>query len=219
MKLSVKLLGSIIKDNYVVEETRHRSVHQLDNYFYKNILKNNINGVIFQLRISSKVKALRGAYKQYRKADFSMNMRLVRFTKGLLDIMFYVGMAITAAIPVIFHYVGMYIEKFRTYYVVQCALYMASGVLALLLVLELRRMFATVLADDAFVMENAASLKRMGKCSFLIAVLSVLRLFVAFTPATAVIIIVFSIAGLFCFVLCLVFEQAIRYKQENDLTI
>ena len=141
-----------------------------------------------------------------------MNMRLVRFTKGLLDIMFYVGMAITAAIPVIFHYVGMYIEKFRTYYVVQCALYMASGVLALLLVLELRRMFATVLAD-------AASLKRMGKCSFLIAVLSVLRLFVAFTPATAVIIIVFSIAGLFCFVLCLVFEQAIRYKQENDLTI
>ena len=105
-----------------------------------------------------------------------MNMRLVRFTKGLLDIMFYVGMAITAAIPVIFHYVGMYIEKFRTYYVVQCALYMASGVLALLLVLELRRMFATVLADDAFVMENAASLKRMGKCSFLIAVLSVLRL-------------------------------------------
>lgn len=148
-----------------------------------------------------------------------MNMRLVRFTKGLLDIMFYVGMAITAAIPLIFHYVGMYIEKFRTYYVVQCALYMVSGVLALLLVLELRRMFATVLADDAFVMENAASLKRMGKCSFLIAVLSVLRLFVAFTPATAVIIIVFSIAGLFCFVLCLVFEQAIRYKQENDLTI
>ena len=48
-----------------------------------------------------------------------MNMRLVRFTKGLLVIMFYVGMAITAAIPVIFHYVGMYIEKFRTYYVVQ----------------------------------------------------------------------------------------------------
>ena len=140
-----------------------------------------------------------------------MNMRLVRFTKGLLDILFYVGMAITVAIPVLFHYVGTYIEKFRTYYVVQRVLYMASGVLALL--------FATVLADDAFVMENAVSLKRMGKYSFLIAFLSILRLFVAFTPATAVIIIVFSIAGLFCFVLCLVFEQAIRYKQENDLTI
>ena len=30
-----------------------------------------------------------------------MNMRLVRFTKGLLDIMFYVGMAITVVIPVL----------------------------------------------------------------------------------------------------------------------
>lgn len=148
-----------------------------------------------------------------------MDMRLVRFTKRLLDVMFYVGMVITVGIPVIFHYVGMYIEKFKTYYMVQCILYMASGVLALLLVLELRRMLATVLADDAFVMENAVSLRRMGKCSFLIAALSVLRLGVAFTPATAVIIIVFSIAGLFCFVLCLVFQQAIRYKQENDLTI
>lgn len=148
-----------------------------------------------------------------------MNMRLVRFTKHLLDVMFYAGIAITAGIPVMFHYVGNYIEKFRTYYIAQCALYMASGVLALLIILELRRMFATVLADNAFVMENAASLKLMGKCSFLIAALSGVRLSLACTPATAVIIIVFSIAGLFCFVLCLVFEQAIRYKEENDLTI
>lgn len=154
-----------------------------------------------------------------RKGGFGMNMRLVRFTKRLLDVMFYVGLAITVGIPVIFRYIGLYIEKFKTYYMAQCVLYMASGVLALLLVWELRRMFDTVLADDAFVIGNARSLKRMGKYSFFIAALSALRLLIAFTPATAVIIIVFSIAGLFCFVLCLVFEQAIRYKQENDLTI
>ena len=63
------------------------------------------------------------------------------------------------------------------------------------------------------------SLKRMGKCSFLIALLSVVRLPLAPTPATVVIIIVFSIAGLFCFVLCQVFEKAVQYKEENDLTI
>ncbi len=44
LKLSVKTLGSIINDNYVVEETRHRSVHQLDNYFYKNIVPNPCTG-------------------------------------------------------------------------------------------------------------------------------------------------------------------------------
>ena len=124
-----------------------------------------------------------------------MNMRLVRFTKWLLDVMFVVGIGITVGIPVIFYVIGGYIEAFRKYYLIQCALYMLSGVLALLIVAELR------------------------KCSFLIAALSVARLPLAPPPATAVVIIVFSIAGLFCFVLCQVFEKAIQYKEENDLTI
>lgn len=148
-----------------------------------------------------------------------MDTRLVKFTKWLLDAMFYVGIVITLGIPVIFHYVGRYLESFRTYYIPQCILYIGSGILALLIVLELRRMFGTVLVDNAFVMENAASLKRMGKCSFLLVLLSLIRLPLAATPATAVVIIVFSIAGLFCFVLCQVFEQAVRFKEENDLTI
>lgn len=148
-----------------------------------------------------------------------MNMRLVRFTKWLLDVMFVVGAGITVGIPAIFYVIGAYIHVFREYYMVQCILYMMSGVLALVIVWELRKMFGTVLKDNAFVRENAASLKLMGKCSFLIAALSVVRLPLSLTPATAVIIIVFAIAGLFCFVLCQVFERAIQYKEENDLTI
>ncbi len=148
-----------------------------------------------------------------------MNTRLVRFTKWLLDVMFVAGIGITLGIPVIFYVIGGYIEAFRKYYLIQCALYMVSGVLALALVAQLRKIFATVLKDQAFVWGNAVSLKRMGKCSFLIALLSVVRLPLAPTPATVVIIIVFSIAGLFCFVLCQVFEKAVQYKEENDLTI
>ena len=87
-----------------------------------------------------------------------MNMRLVRFTKWLLDVMFVVGIGITVGIPVIFYVIGGYIEAFRKYYLIQCALYMLSGVLALLIVAELRKMFATVLKVRAFVWENAASL-------------------------------------------------------------
>lgn len=148
-----------------------------------------------------------------------MDKRLVRFTKWLLDVMFYVGIGITVAIPGLFYWVGRYIAAFREYYPAQCAVYMLSGVLALLLVLELRKMFATVLQDRAFVRENADSLKRMGKYSFFIAGLSVVRLPLSPTPATVVVIIVFSIAGLFCFVLCQVFETAVQFKEENDLTI
>lgn len=149
----------------------------------------------------------------------SMNTKLVRFTKYMLDAMFYIGIVLTAAIPVLFYIFGKYIETYRRYYVFQCIVYIGSGIMALVIVQELRRMFLTVLAGNPFVMENAASLKKMGKCSFVIAALSIVRLPVSLTPATAVIAIVFTIAGLFSIVLCQVFELAVQYKLENDLTI
>lgn len=148
-----------------------------------------------------------------------MNTKLVRYTKYLLDGLFYIGIVLTAAIPVLFYLFGNYIESFRKYYVFQCVIYMMSGVMALIIVQELRKMFLTVLAGNPFVMENTASLKQMAKGSFVIALLSVVRFPVSLTPATAVIIIVFTIAGLFSIVLCQVFEMAVNYKQENDLTI
>ncbi len=148
-----------------------------------------------------------------------MNQPIVRFTKLLLDIMFWLGILVTVSLPLFFKWVGNYIEEFKTFFLQLTVLYMLSGVMSLLIVWELRRMFDTVLADDAFVTANAVSLKKMAKCSFVIALLSLVRLFFMPTPATAVIIIVFSIAGLFSLVLCQVFEKAVRYKEENDLTI
>ena len=46
-----------------------------------------------------------------------MDNRLVRFTKWLLDAMFYGGLVITLGIPVIFRYVGRYIQSFRVHYI------------------------------------------------------------------------------------------------------
>lgn len=80
-------------------------------------------------------------------------------------------------------------------------------------------MFETVLREDCFVKRNVRSLKHMGSYSFCIALISVCRLMIVITPATLVIILVFVIAGLFSYVLASVFDQAITYKLENDLTI
>lgn len=148
-----------------------------------------------------------------------MNQRLVHFTKHLLDFMFYVGILMTFSIPVLFRLVGKSLEPFRSHYLSQTVLYVLSGILCLLIVGELRKMFGTVLADDAFVDANTRSLRQMGKYSFLVALLSVVRLFYRITPAVIVVAIVFSIAGLFSLVLSQVFEKAIQYKKENDLTI
>lgn len=148
-----------------------------------------------------------------------MNQRTILFTKRLLDVMFLFGILMTASIPAAFSWVGRYIQAFRVHYAPLTILYMASGVLCLMIIRQLRRMFDTVLADDAFVDANTASLREMARYSFLISLLSVLRLFFSPTPATVFIIIVFFIAGLFSIVLSQVFAKAVQYKKENDLTI
>ena len=89
----------------------------------------------------------------------------------------------------------------------------------MILIRELRKIFKTVLAEDCFVAENVESLRKMGNWSFFIALMSVVRSIVYVTMAMAVVILVFVIAGLFSKVLAMVFEEAVRYKEENDLTI
>ena len=88
-----------------------------------------------------------------------------------------------------------------------------------MIVRELRKIFATVLKENCFVTENVVSLRKMGKWSFFIALMSIVRSIVYLTVAMLVVILVFVIAGLFSMVLAGVFEEAIRYKEENDLTV
>lgn len=69
-------------------------------------------------------------------------------------------------------------------------------------------------------MENVSSLNKMGKYSFVIAVVMLVRCLVFYiTLAAIAMVIVFIIAGLFSKVLAQVFDRAVTYKLENDLTI
>ena len=144
---------------------------------------------------------------------------LVKFTKILLDFMFFGGIIVSATVPFSFSYVGRYYSIFKSYYVPFCIIFMAAGAVAVVILGELRSMFRTVIREDPFVTENVTSLKRMGICAFIISAIMALRLFIVVTPAALVLVAVFLIAGLFSLVLSLVFDQAVTYKQENDLTI
>ena len=144
---------------------------------------------------------------------------LTRFTSALLGVMFYGGIAATASLPWVFRYAAPYYPNLEEHYWLNTILFMLSGVGAVLIVHELRRMFRTVLAEDCFVRQNVVSLRRMGTLGLAIAAITAVRLCVIFTPATVVIIIVFFIAALFSFVLSHVFDRAVKYKEENDLTI
>lgn len=148
-----------------------------------------------------------------------MNNKVTKLTKLLLDAMYFCGFAVSFTLPItikLYSTINIYFQKF---YWQLCVLFFLSGLFAVLIVGELRKMFRTVLADDCFVMENVKSLRKMGTCAFCIAVITALRLLLYITPAVLIVILVFMIAGLFSKVLAEVFDRAITYKLENDLTI
>ncbi len=94
-----------------------------------------------------------------------------------------------------------------------------SGILSLVVLYELRRIFISCALNDPFVVRNVTSLKRIGYASLAIGGVFVTKAVFFLTFLTLIIIFVFALAALFCFVLADVFEEAVNHKQENDLTI
>ena len=146
-------------------------------------------------------------------------LQVARITKGIIDFMFYAGILVCRTLPMSLRYLGTYFPHYKIFSIPMLILFLISGMLSILIIQELRSIFRTVLNEDCFVKENVKSLRRMGNYSFCIAAVSAVRLLIVVTPATLVIILVFIIAGLFSKVLTDVFDQAVTYKLENDLTI
>lgn len=145
--------------------------------------------------------------------------RLTIFTAAFINVIFFIGIAVCVSVPWVLRYAAGFSLVFREYYWPMVVLFLLSGVFAELIFFELRRIFKTVIEGDPFVMGNVTSLKRMGYYAFAITLVTLLRLFLDVTPAVLVVIIVFTIAGLFSLVLSQVFHQAVNYKLENDLTV
>lgn len=144
---------------------------------------------------------------------------LIKGTKYMLDFMFWGGIAVTATLPFSLKLLGEYIPHLVENYKEAVVIYFVLGIAAVKIIWELRKMFKTVLEKNCFVQENVASLQKMGKWSFFIVLMSLVRTFVYMTIAMGVVILVFIIAGLFSLVLSFVFEEAVGYKEENDFTI
>ncbi len=158
-----------------------------------------------------------------------MDSKLNNFVKAILDFCFYIGLVTVIAVPFLLkHAVQLALQVLgeRTEYAAINDHYwyavvsiMLVGIATLMILYELRKMMKTVIDDDCFVDANVKSLYRMGTYAFVVTVVKLLRCFVYFTPSAFVIAGVFLFAGLFSKVLARVFDKAVRYKQENDLTI
>lgn len=148
-----------------------------------------------------------------------MTGRLTVFTKVLLDFLYFTGIIVTVFVPLIISGYGHYNSYFGQNVLQLSIIFIFSGIFAVLIIRELRKLFKSVLDNDCFIRQNVASLNKMGTYSFLIALITCCRLILYVTPAVIIVILVFVIAGLFSKVLSQVFDKAVTYKLENDLTI
>ncbi len=154
-----------------------------------------------------------------QKKESDQKTKLTMGTKFLLDFMFYMAIAATVSLPLSIKLIGKQFPLLIEHYEESVIIYFVLGVSAAVLLRELRKIFKTVLDENCFVQENVISLQKMGNWSFFIAVMSAVRSIVYLTIAMSVVVFVFIIAGLFSKVLVYVFEEAVRYKEENDLTV
>lgn len=146
--------------------------------------------------------------------------KIIKFTKVLLDVMYFSGMVVVVTLPLLLKLAGKYYsESIEQNYFKMLAVYAAAGIFGIIIVGQLRKMMKTVLEDNCFVWSNVKSLESMSVCSLAIVVLFIIKTCFLPTPATFIIVLVFFIASLFSVVLSCVFRQAINYKEENDLTI
>ncbi len=149
-----------------------------------------------------------------------MDTRFIKITKYVLDIMYFGGFVVLITLPATIKFLGKYYSSVITKnFTFMLFVFGISGILGILIIGQLRRMMRTVIEDSCFVYGNVESLHKMAMMSIGIVIMFIFKLFFVPTPATGIIILVFFIAALFSQVLADVFEKAVNYKEENDLTI
>lgn len=140
--------------------------------------------------------------------------------KRLLDLIFIGGIGILLTLPLLLNWYMGYLRGYisEKYWFLLPFLYV-TGVLALVIVNELRRIFKTLNRMDPFRMDNVKSFKTMAICCFAIAFLYSVKILAFNSFLTIILFMVFIIGGFFLFILAEVFRQAVIVKEENDLTI
>ena len=142
-----------------------------------------------------------------------------KLTKIVVDIFFYLGIITVISVPFVTPKLIKYLNLNENLIMPTIITLLLSGACAVYLIFQLKRIFKTLAVGNPFVIKNTIYLKNMAIVAFIISLIYLFKLTYWFTPATVIIVLVFLVAGLFCLTLKDLFTQAIKYKEDNDLTI
>lgn len=146
--------------------------------------------------------------------------KLIVFTRYLILFMLVSGVVVLITLPFTLNMCKKYdYNGLSKHFYPILTIIAFCGVMALLILWQLKKIFDTVISNDCFVNENVKSLNKMSIYSILISIAMFIRIFIKPTLASAAMVLTFLIASLFSRILATVFESAIAYKTENDFTI
>lgn len=135
-----------------------------------------------------------------------------------LKLIMVIGIVIIIGLP-------FFLEKYRQwmhpkieYYPILAILY-SSGIPALIIVYRFIQIFHTLGKNNPFCKENVKHLKVISICAFIIMLEFMVGIFFITSIFAIVIIGIFAITWLGTYILSELLKEAIKYKEENELTI
>lgn len=143
-----------------------------------------------------------------------------KWTKIALQILFLFGIVVYVLLPwVVNWYIEIVKADFENLYGWVLAILYLSGIPAIGIVYQFIQLFDSLKKNNPFQKKNITYLKVSSGCSLLIAIEYCLGSFIFKSIFTIIIVGIFFIAWLGLYILAELFQQAVEFKEENDLTI
>lgn len=142
-----------------------------------------------------------------------------KITYALLNLLFVLDIVCVVLLPFFHKEVNLYYNYTNKILTLFIAFVCFSGIIMACLLYNLKKLYKTFAENNPFTRENIKYLNRLVWCCFSIAVTYAVKCISVFSPASAVVVLLFGCCGLLIISLRDLFVKAVEYKEENDLTI
>lgn len=143
-----------------------------------------------------------------------------KWVKIALQILFMFGIGVYVLLPwVVKWYIQIVKADFGNLYGWVLTILYLSGIPAIVIVYQFIQLFDSLKRNEPFQKKNTKYLKIASGCSLLIAIEFCFGSFIFKSIFTIIIAGIFFIAWLGLYILAELFQQAVEFKEENDLTI
>lgn len=140
-------------------------------------------------------------------------------TERMLGLLLILGAGALATLPFWLRY---YFEKrptSRSYYDRYMILLYVSGTLAMAVLWFGRRLVRNINRRDPFIMDNVHQINRLALCCALLSVTYLVAIPIVPSFFTIVVFFTFAVMAVVSKICAELFRRAIRFKEENDMTI